>query len=85
MISDLSHRDFLCRNCSLDLLSAKLLKDKFLLDRLALVRNPVDQFLSMINFKPIKDYMSFTIFCIGYIAYYNAIRGIPHNPLRGLN
>ena len=77
IIRDFSHRDFLFKRCSLDLLSAKLLKDKFLLDRLALVRNPVDQFLSMKNFKPIKGYMSFEIFCRGYIAYYNAIRGIP--------
>ena len=77
IIRDLSHQDFLFRRCSLNALSVKLLTDRFVLNRLALVRNPVDQFLSMMNFAPIKKYMSFEVFCRGYIAFNHSIKGVP--------
>ena len=77
IIRDLSHQDFLFRRCSLSALSVKTLADRFVLNRLALVRNPVDQFLSMMNFAPIKKYMNFEVFCRGYIAFNYSIEGVP--------
>ena len=78
IVRDLSHRDFLHKNSKLRITSAEVLKEHFALNRISLARHPADQFLSMMNFKPIKQYMTFELFCRGYVNYHNSIpsRGI---------
>ena len=78
IIRDLSHQDFLQKRSKLKIASATILEDQFQLNRMSLARHPADQYLSMMNFKPIKRYMTFNLFCRGYINYHNSIprRGI---------
>lgn len=78
IIRDLSHQDFLFKRSRLKIASAAILEDEFRLNRMSLARHPADQYLSMMNFKPIKRYMTFDLFCRGYINYHNSIprRGI---------
>ncbi len=78
IVRDLSHQDFLYRRSKLRIASAPILQDQFELHRMSLARHPADQFLSMMNFKPIKRYMNYDLFCRGYINYHNCIpsRGI---------
>ena len=78
IVRDFSHRDFLRKNSKLQITSAELLKERFELGRISLARHPADQFLSMMNFKPIARYMTFERFCKGYTSYHNNI------PLRGI-
>ena len=72
IVRDLSHRDFLLKDSKLQITSAEVLEEHFKLNRISLARHPADQFLSMMNFKPIKRYMTFALFCRGYINYHNS-------------
>ena len=78
VIRDFSHADFLNKKSQLRILSSEILEEEFHLRRISLARHPADQYLSMMNFKPIKRYMNFEIFCRGYLSYHEAIpsRGI---------
>ena len=78
IIRDLSHRDFLFKRSKLRIASETILKEQFELRRISLARHPADQYLSMMNFKPIKRYMNLDLFCRGYVNYHNSIpsRGI---------
>ena len=78
IVRDLSHKDFLFKRSKLKITSAKVLAEQFELRRISLARHPADQYLSMMNFKPIQRYMTFELFCRGYINYHNNIpsRGI---------
>jgi len=78
VIRDLSHRDFLTSRSAMRIASFEVLKEKFNVNRISLARHPADQYLSMMNFKPVAKYMNFEIFCRGYLGYHQAIprRGI---------
>ncbi len=78
VIRDLSHRDFLRSRSAMHIASFNVLKEKFDVNRISLTRHPADQYLSMMNFKPVARYMNFEIFCRGYLGYHQAIprRGI---------
>ena len=78
VIRDLSHRDFFRTSSAMRIASFEVLKEKFVINRISLARHPADQYLSMMNFKPVARYMNFEIFCRGYLGYHQAIprRGI---------
>lgn len=77
IIRDLSHQDFLFRRSRLNVSSTRVLHTSFQLNRLAIARHPVNQFLSMMNFIPIQKYMTFQLFCRGYIAYHQSVQDVP--------